>query len=110
MTLPAAQIDGGDPVQERGVKQAGGGIEKPGDSEELGADHSIGLTRGQHQIHESIGNAHRWCPSAFYFRECQVRSGPGLPGHTDRSGRGAKVPPGQVGNASTQAVPQCHRV
>ena len=48
MTLPAAQIDGGDPVEERGFKQAGGGIEKPGDSEELGAHHGIGLTSGQH--------------------------------------------------------------
>ena len=110
MTLPAAQIDGGDPVEERGFKQAGGGIEKPGDSEESGTHHDIGLTSGQHQVRESIGNAHQWCPSPFYFRECQIRRGPGLPGYADGFGGLAKVSPGQVGNAPTQAVAQRHGV
>ena len=101
MTLPAAQIHAGDTVEERGAEQAGGGIEKPGDSEELGEDRRIGLTREQHRIYESTGDTHRWCPSAFHFREGQVRCRPGLPGHIDRFGRGAKVSSRQVGDAST---------
>ena len=79
MTLPPAQIDGGDPVEERGAKQTNGGIEKPGDFEELGGDHGIGLTRGQHQIHESPRHAHRWRPSPFDLRNCQVIGGSDLP-------------------------------
>jgi hypothetical protein len=88
-------IDGGAPPQE---------------AAKYDGDHNIGLTRGQHQMHKSPGHTYRSRPSPFYLRECQVISGPDLPRHTDRFGRGAKVSSGQVGNASTQAVPQCDRV
>jgi hypothetical protein len=58
ITLPVTQIYGRNPVEERGVKQAGGGVDEGGDSEELATDNGIGLTSGLHPIHQPASNAH----------------------------------------------------
>ena len=55
ITLQVTQIDTPNPVEEPGVKQPGGWIDKGVDPEKLAADYRIGLTGGQYPAHSSQG-------------------------------------------------------
>ena len=107
--LTATPVDACDPEDETRVEEARGRIEQAGDPGELGADDGVGLARGQYPDPPWLVSRIDGVRGPSTSGKARSEPAP-VPGHADRLGRGAKVAPGQVGNASAQAVSQRHRV